>query len=317
VADAIVLGADCGGTSTRVVAATVEGHVLGRGRAGAGNPLARPPADAAAELAAAASRAIEGADREPGDVVGAVVGIAGIARIAESAAAAAYAAAWSDAGLRCPMRPVPDVVVAFAGGTPEPSGTILVAGTGAIAAEIVDRTVARRVDGLGWLLGDQGGGFWLGLAGARHTARSLYAGGDAGALRQGVCTAVGTADPAGFVSRFYALPRDRVAALAPVVVEAARAGDAAAAALLDEAAAHLATTLSALHPRPGPVILAGGLLCEVPEIRDGVQDRLAEGIGRRGTLASDAAAAAAWLAVRDFGGRAPAEVAAAHARLMP
>ena len=209
------------------------------------------------------------------------------------------------------------MVVAFAGGTPEPSGTILVAGTGAIAAEIVDRTVGRRVDGLGWLLGDEGGGFWLGLAGARHTARSLYAGDDDGALRRGVCAAVDATDPGGFVTRFYALPRDRVAALAPVVVDAARAGDPTAAALIDEAAAHLAATLSALHPRPGPVILAGGLLCEVPEIRDGVQDRLADSIGRRGTLASDAAAAAAWLAVRDFGGRAPAEVAAAHARLMP
>src|SRR5918993_3630922 len=77
VTDAIVLGADCGGTSTRVVAATVEGRVIGRGRAGAGNPLARPPADAAAELAAAASRALEVAEREPADVVGAVVGSAG------------------------------------------------------------------------------------------------------------------------------------------------------------------------------------------------------------------------------------------------
>jgi N-acetylglucosamine kinase-like BadF-type ATPase len=315
VTDAIVLGADCGGTSTRVVAATADGQVLGRGRDGPGNPQARPPADAAAALAAAAASALSGLDR--GAVVGAVVGVAGVARIAEPDAAAAYAAAWRDAGLTCPMRPVADVVVAFVGGTPEPSGTILIAGTGAIAAEIVDRKVARRVDGLGWLLGDEGSGFWLGLAAARHTARALYAGPALGSLAASVVDAVGADEPAVFVTRFYALPRDRIAALAPLVVAAARAGDPPAVALMDEAADRLAGTLVALHPRPGPVVLAGGLLCEVPELSDGVQKRLEARIGRRGRVASDAAAAAAWLAIRDFAGRSPAEVAATHARLMP
>lgn len=315
VTDAIVLGADCGGTSTRVVAATAEGRVLGRGRAGPGNPQARPPADAAAALATAAASALAGLD--PAAVVGAVVGLAGIARIAEPDAAAAYAAAWRDAGLACPMRPVADVVVAFVGGTPEPSGTVLIAGTGAIAAEIVDRTVSRRVDGLGWLLGDEGSGFWLGLGAARHTARSLYAGAGPGVLAGAVTDAVGANDPSVFVTRFYAMARDRIAALAPLVVEAARVGDPAAVALLEEAAERLAGSLTALHPRTGPIVLAGGLLCEVPELSEGVQRRLEAGIGRRGRVASDAAAAAAWLAIRDFAGRSPAEVAAAHATLMP
>jgi glucosamine kinase len=309
----MVLGADCGGTATRVVAATLDGRVVGRGRAGAGNPQARPPAETAAALRSATAAALDGTD--PTAVVGGVVGLAGVARLAAPDAASAYAEAWRGAGLDCPMRPVPDVVVAFAGGTQEPSGTILIAGTGAIAAEIVDRTVGRRADGLGWLLGDEGSGFWLGLGAARQVARALYAGSAAGPMVAAVCAAVGADDPAAFVTRFYALARSEVAALAPAVVAAAREGDPAASGLLADAAERLAATLLSLHPRPGPVVLAGGLLCDVPEVRDAVQGRLETGIGRRGTVAANAAAAAAWLAIRAFGGRTPAEVAAAHARL--
>jgi hypothetical protein len=48
---ALVLGADCGGSTSRVVAATVDGRIVGRVRAGASNPLVCDARAAAAELA--------------------------------------------------------------------------------------------------------------------------------------------------------------------------------------------------------------------------------------------------------------------------
>ncbi|MEU6074039.1 BadF/BadG/BcrA/BcrD ATPase family protein [Micromonospora sp. NPDC047074] len=327
----LVLGADCGGSATRVVVATPDGRIVGRGRAGAGNPATQPPADAAAALAAAARKALAGHD--PARVAAAVVGLAGRAALDRPAVAASYLDAWRATGLTCPLRTVGDAVVAFAAGTPAPSGTVLIAGTGAIAVQIVERSVGRTVDGLGWLLGDEGGGFWLGLEAARLTARALTAGHRAGgSLVDAVSTAVlGAAtplapDPAlartgqatgpparsaaavptaagdGFVTAFYTLPRDRVAELAPLVLDAARAGDQDAHRLIEAAADRLAATVRAVAPDAGPLVLAGGLLTGPPEIRAALLTRLER---RPVTIAGNPATAAAWLAARDLSPTSP------------
>ncbi len=290
----LVIGGDCGGTSTRVVVTTLDGAVVGRGRGGPGNPVARPPAETAAALVGAVRDALVGLD--PADVVGAVVGVAGYSRLATPEGAAVYASAWAAGGVPVPLRTVGDAVVAFAaGGNDAPSGSVLIAGTGAIACEIVDWTVGRRVDGIGWLLGDEGSGFWFGVAAARLTARALHAGTD-GPLVSAMQSAVGATGPEGFVSAFYALARDKMAALAPLVFEAARAGDPAAEAILADGADRLTATLLELPSTEGPIVLAGGLLTAVPELRDAVQSRLHAATGRMGLLAGDAAVAAARLA---------------------
>ncbi|MFD0970769.1 N-acetylglucosamine kinase [Plantactinospora endophytica] len=309
--DALVLGADCGGTATRVVLATVDGRIVGRGRACAGNPVAADPAETAAALGEAVRAALHGHD--PARVVGAVVGLAGVSRLAEPAVAAGYEAQWSRLGLTCPMSPVGDAVVAFAAGTAAPRGTVLIAGTGAVAAEVHDDTVGRVADGLGWLLGDEGSGFWLGLAAARSTARALYRGPPTSPLTRAVAAEIGASDPDAFVTRIYRRSRERLARLAPLVGAAARDGDPEAVAILDAAAERLAGTLLSLHPVPGPVVLAGGILAGVPEIRDAVQQRLTARLGRPGVPAGDPAAGAAWVAARRFLGYADP---ALHARLL-
>jgi hypothetical protein len=67
------------------------------------------------------------------------------------------------------------------------------------------------------------------------------------------------------------------------------------------------------------VVLAGGVLTAVPEIRAGVQERLAVRLGRRGILAGDGAAGAAWLAIRSLGRSGPLtgpDAGSLHARLL-
>ncbi|MEW2378631.1 BadF/BadG/BcrA/BcrD ATPase family protein [Micromonospora sp. NPDC047812] len=323
----LVLGADCGGSATRALVSTPDGRVVGRGRAGAGNPATQPPTEAASALVAAAREALAGHD--PARVAGAVVGLAGRSALDRPAVAAIYLDAWRATGLTCPLRTVGDAVVAFAAGTPAPSGTVLIAGTGAVAVQIVERSVGRTVDGLGWLLGDEGGGFWIGLEAARLTARTLTAGRRAGGpLVDAVSDAVlraatppvhtgptpaspgefveplagstGTAPPTAvdsFVAAFYALPRDRVAGLAPLVLDAARVGDRDARRLIEAAADRLAATVRAVSPGPGPLVLAGGLLTGPSELRAALSAHL----GRRPvSVAGDPAAAAAWLAAREL-----------------
>ncbi|GIF54688.1 N-acetylglucosamine kinase [Asanoa iriomotensis] len=295
----LVIGGDCGGTSTRVVVTTVDGTVVGRARGGPGNPVARPPAEAASALVGAVRAAL--GDLDAARVVGAVVGVAGYSRLATPEGAAAYAAAWSSTGVPVPLRTVADTVVAYAsGGHDRPTGSVLIAGTGAIACEIVDWSVRRRVDGIGWLLGDEGSGFWFGVAAARHTAHALHAGAT-GPLVSSVHAAVGGAGPEGFVSAFYGLARDKMAALAPLVFEASRTGDPAAEAIVADGADRLTRTLLALPPGAGPIVLAGGLLTAVPELSAAVRERLHTATGRTTLLAGDAASAAARLAASGEG----------------
>ncbi|OZV81581.1 hypothetical protein CA850_10420 [Micromonospora echinospora] len=296
----LVVGADCGGSATRVVVATPDGRTVGHGRAGGGNPVARPPGDAAAALVTAVREALAGHD--PARVASAVVALAGRSALDRPAVAACYADAWQATGLRYPPRTVGDAVAAFAAGTPAPSGTVLIAGTGAVAARIVAHSVAHTADGLGWLLGDEGGGFWLGLEAARLTARALTTGQNrTGPLVDAVSSAVrGTpaGDPTGdgFVTAFYTLPRHRVAGLAPLVFDAVRAGDPDAHRLIETAADRLAATVHAVAPGGEPLVLAGGLLTGPPEIRAALLARLQ----RPATIAGDPAEAAAWLAARDL-----------------
>ncbi|MEE6261779.1 N-acetylglucosamine kinase [Plantactinospora sonchi] len=310
----LVLGADCGGTTSRIVVATLDGRVVGRASGGPGNPVAGPPAETAAALGRAVRAAL--ADVDPARVVAATVGLAGVARLAEPAAAAPYAAQWSATGLRCPMWTVGDAVVAFAAGTPEPSGSVLIAGTGAVAARIRDGGTVQVADGLGWLLGDEGSGYWLGLRAARLTARALARDAPAGPLVRAVCTRVGATDPDGFVTRVYDLGRHRLAGLADTVTEAAGAGDPQAVALVAEAADRLTDTLAEVHPAPGPVVLAGGVLTGAVEIRAAVQRRLLARLGRPGLVAGDGAAAAAWLAARELRPGPSGAGVALHTRLI-
>src|SRR4051794_889639 len=72
--------------------------------------------------------------------------------------------------------------IAFASATPAPSGTVLIAGTGTVATRITDGVITATAGGLGWLLGDEGSGFWLGRAAVRATVEFLSGRADAPVL---------------------------------------------------------------------------------------------------------------------------------------
>ena len=172
-ADPCVVGLDVGGSHSRAVLATVDGRTLGTGRAGGGNPTVLGAGAAIANIVTALKSALGDVD---GKLVEAcVVGLAGVSTLmADPQAPRVLEQAWADAGLSCPVQVVSDVTVSFAAGTPCPDGTLLVSGTGAVAARMHDRLPARFRDGYGWLLGDEGSGFWIG----RQAARAAIAAAD-------------------------------------------------------------------------------------------------------------------------------------------
>ncbi|MGW5630917.1 N-acetylglucosamine kinase, partial [Streptosporangium sandarakinum] len=284
---ALVIGVDGGGTSTRCVVATVSGEVAGRGYGGGSNILSS--ADPAGSLRGALLAALAGLD--PGEVTAGVFGLAGGDSARERTEAVA-AEAWRAAGLAGRPSVVSDTLPAFAGATAEASGAVLIAGTGAVAARIDDRRVTGRADGYGWLLGDEGSGTWIGRRAVRAVLASvdgraaptalLGCFGDAAEPSRSPGQAgpgpaapgpLGSAESAGSAPSAQEIVRlvhagiaesgpAWLARLAPAVEAAARDGDAAATAILDEAARRLAATVGALGPVSGPLVLAGSLLTE-------------------------------------------------------
>jgi N-acetylglucosamine kinase-like BadF-type ATPase len=286
----LVLGVDAGGTASRAVLATVSGQIIGRGAAGPGNPVSAGSA-AAIAIGTAIRQAL--ADAPPTSVTAAVLGVAGV-ETATDPAAHLFVPMWRDLGLTCPLTVVGDVVTAFAAGTPDPSGTVLIAGTGAIAARITDHRVTATADGLGWLLGDEGSGRWIGLQTVRAAVRDW-----SGPLGRLVAASSGAASPEEAVRWAQGLPLAAIAALTPSVCEAARSGSPPAARIIASAVSRLIATLDSLF-LPGPVVLAGGLLVGDTPVRDGVLAVL----GSRGVLvgtAFDPAVGGAWLAACSLG----------------
>ncbi|WP_346776608.1 BadF/BadG/BcrA/BcrD ATPase family protein [Streptomyces sp. HNM0574] len=156
-----------------------------------------------------------------------------------------------------------DAVTAYAGALGQRPGAVLAAGTGMIATG-TDLRTWRRADGWGHLLGDCGGGAWIGRAGLEAALRA-YDGraGGSGALREQAEEMFGRPLSA-LAGQLY--PRtDRAAVLASFAprVAACAEHDAVAGTVLREAAHQMAVSAAAVCPdgaRDGSVIaLTGGL----------------------------------------------------------
>ncbi|HEU4398784.1 MAG TPA: BadF/BadG/BcrA/BcrD ATPase family protein [Actinomycetota bacterium] len=273
--ESLVLGGDLGGTSTRILVVGTDGREHGLSTSDGGNPISRP-AGAATALGDALRRVL--AEVDPGQVQASVIGVAGWSALRTPAVAAQFAKVWADAGLTCDPGYRPDLEVAFAAGTPEPDGTVLIAGTGATAGTVTGHRLTRAADGHGWLLGDDGSGFWLGREAVRAALRGLDAGEPQGRLAGSVLAALdaGTADevPAALsrsgidrvIQAVYSRPPVQLAALAPLVSAAYHDGDPQARSIVERAAAALLATVGRVRVEGEgtPIVLAGSLTRDTP-----------------------------------------------------
>ncbi|WP_194916401.1 BadF/BadG/BcrA/BcrD ATPase family protein [Catenulispora rubra] len=233
----------------------------------------------------------------------------------DPATAAAFAAQWSGIGLQCPVQIVGDAVVAFASAACEADGSVLIAGTGASAVRITGRSIQDTAGGLGWLLGDEGAGFWLGRGAVRACVEALSERVESPVLARQVCRSLGVedSDPTTVITAAYARPPLELATLAPLVTAAARQGDPAAEGLVAAAASELIATLAKVRG-PGPTVLAGSCLTTGNPVAESVAAQAAASGEVR--FAGAAQAGAAWLAAVGAGGLEAAAAAELHAAMM-
>ncbi|NYK11136.1 N-acetylglucosamine kinase-like BadF-type ATPase [Leifsonia naganoensis] len=172
-----------------------------------------------------------------------------------------------------------DAVTAAAAALGLDGGAVLAVGTGVVGLATDFREVWRRADGWGHLLGDEGGGAWIGLAGLRAAVREHDSRpGGSPVLLAAAERLLGPAES--LPSRLYTRD-DRagvLASFAPAVADAARAGDAIALEIWRDAAEALAATAGALLAAPVAQRLAviGGVTGVGALLLDPLRERLAQ-----------------------------------------
>ncbi|MCS7068465.1 MAG: ATPase [Meiothermus sp.] len=157
-------------------------------------------------------------------------------------------------------------------------GVVVYAGTGSVAYSIAPDGAVYRAGGHGYLIGDEGAGFWIGKTALRHLLRWHDAGLDTASypLARQLYAMLGGRDWPRIRAYVYGGGRQAVAALAPAVGRAAEEGDETATQVLLQAGRELAELALTLRHRLGPlpVVLCGGALQVSPLIEQGARELL-------------------------------------------
>ena len=233
-----VLAVDGGGSKTIAWIANVrsslgrhsfELEVVGRGQAGPGNPRSVGFETALANIGLAVTMALEQASLDSSLIAVACLSLAGAGRREEQNRVRAWADGRRLANqtividdvepLRLAAMYEQDLSPSVAASNWEQSVTLVV-GTGSIACGRNGEHRSARVGGWGYLLGDEGSGFAIGMAGLRDICHSHDRGEAATPLQSALLKQLGLSTPTELVGFVYKtpLPRAQVAELSGSVL---------------------------------------------------------------------------------------------------
>jgi N-acetylglucosamine kinase-like BadF-type ATPase len=276
----LVLAVDAGGTKTAAIIArptgTMTWRVLGRGRAPGGNPLSVGVDEATRAIREAVTSARSDANQPTAQIARAVLSVAGTADVDIADQILRWA---REAKLARETAVVSDVLPVLAAASDDAWGIALVAGTGSIAfgRSRDGRTV--RTGGWGYLLGDDGSGYAIGRAGLRHALENIDSPDSMTQMLLCDLHASSTAEVTKIIYRDCD-PRAAIASVAERVISAAEIDNAAARAILDEAAGDLAAMTARTAKSLGlaedvfPLAVAGGVLVGSRYLREQVEVEL-------------------------------------------
>ncbi|KAK7385908.1 hypothetical protein VNO78_31870 [Psophocarpus tetragonolobus] len=165
-----------------------------------------------------------------------------------------------------------DAVAALASGTMgKLHGCVLIAGTGSIAYGFTEDGKEARAAGAGPVLGDWGSGYGIAAQALTAVVRAHDGRGPSTMLTSSILQKLGLSSAEELIGWTYADPSwARIAALVPVVVTCAEAGDEVANKVLLESVQELASSVKAVVQRLGlcgqdgksafPIVMVGGVL---------------------------------------------------------
>ena len=262
--EALFAGIDGGGSNLRVSIVDSRLAPIVTHSASTANPSVIGRERAQTHIRATVRAALQQAGISPEDIAAAGIGIAGASNL--------HSRDWlletlSPVLPSSQLVPSSDLEIALVGALGRRNGILLLAGTGSAAYGCAPDGKQLQVGGWGYLLGDEGSGYWLG----RQLLRGIIAAHD-----QGIdITDLGAAclvelnlktarDLVGWLYRGSDAKTARVAEMARLVLGMAESGDGEAKLLVLAAADHLARQVELLRGRldypAAPIAFAGGLL---------------------------------------------------------
>ncbi len=260
----LFLGVDGGQSHTDAVVADDNGRLLGRGRGGPSNHADQPGGR-------------ERLRRAIRDSVGAALASAGLPEVSAARFTSAHCAMTGGpedkkteihALLHADRLTVGhDAPAALAGATAGGPGIVVIAGTGSVAYGETSDGRAATAGGWGYVIGDEGSGYWIAIEAIRRAARGDDARASATELGSIAVERFACVTLRELAARIQAgaIDRDAISRFAPEVDAVATAGDRVASAIIDEAGRYLARLAVALADRLGareaamPVAAVGGV----------------------------------------------------------
>ena len=259
------MGIDGGGSTLRVVIVNADLVPLSSITGESANPnlIGRDAAQAA--IRRAISAALQEACLQQRDIAAVAIGIAGASKL--------HSQDWLLQTVKPALPssllvPSSDLEIALVGSLAQRHGILLLAGTGSAVFGITQSGQCLQIGGWGYLLGDEGSGYWIGSQLLRHIL-NLH---DKGApvlddlLSRRCLEAIGVTKPRDLIAWLYRgreAPAARVARLAAIGLEMAT-GDQLAGNILETAVLELAGQVNLMQSRlnwpEAPIAFAGGLL---------------------------------------------------------
>jgi len=260
--NSLVVGFDCGATKTECAISTIEGEILSYTRGPPSNYHLVGREGAKKVIIECYRRAKSGVK---GEVEVVCVGTAGLDSRADEEIIRSYV---EELPIRGRKIIVHDSEIALRAAFPSGKGVIVNAGTGSFVAGTDGSGGFARACDWGHIIGDEGGGYYLGRAALNAVMREYDGRGPKTSLTREIMSFWKLEEPRDIMAIVYVRKAGvtEIAALAPLVFKASEEGDAVAKSILESAARELALGVEAVVRRLGlnrgelRLALTGGLL---------------------------------------------------------
>jgi len=265
----ILLGVDGGGSKTTALVASLDDkgsiQILGRGRGGPSNLRLAGKQQSLDSLNKAIDEALDEASLQTRTVDYAVLALAG----SSFSDVRDEVANWAQKRkLSRHVEITHDTAPVLASGPESDRGVALIVGTGSVAIGVNASGATVTLGGWGHWFGDKGSGFDLACKALSAVAEASDGIGPDTVMCDLVLDKLGISDPRHILEKVSAggSVRREVAALAPIVLEAAEQQDEVAIEIVKNAVAEAVKLVAAVadrlaFTRPYPLMLAGGVAC--------------------------------------------------------
>ncbi|QSB12005.1 hypothetical protein JTI58_10555 [Lysinibacillus fusiformis] len=261
-----IIGVDGGGTRTRAVIGTRKGEVLAFVEGAGTNMKSTPPDEVRLQIIQLLAQLLQKIDATKNDISAVFLCVAGGDRQVDKERWEQWISFLFPASA-FKITITNDAVAGLTSGTFTQQGLVVIAGTGSIVYAVGKNYQASRVGGWGYLLGDEGSGYYIGQEALRFITRHY----DAFGVNEDLFTAtilnqLALKNPTEIITHVYEhlQPRVLIASLARVVLRLAEQNNDRAKKIIGQAAHHLVQFIQIMLKKEPqlkgyPIVLCGGL----------------------------------------------------------